>query len=284
MSQDWSRAEVEATVADYLTMFEQELSGAPVNKAEHNRHLVALLNNRSRGAVEFKHANISAALIDLGYPYIEGYKPRRNYQDLLLGVLAERVAGSLALQAATLLAVEQPAQPVTVGFDYSGILVAPPMRETERKVWRERRQPIRHPHIGINYLEREARNASLGQAGEEFIAKLEHGRLWNAGQKRLADRIEHVSRTRGDGLGYDILSFEPDGRERLIEVKTTRFGAMTPFFVSRNEVEVSQEEASHYHLCRVFKFDASPPKVFTLAGPLRLSCLLEPVQFEASLP
>jgi hypothetical protein len=284
VSEDWSRAEVEATVADYLTMLERELTGLPVNKAEHNRQLVVLLNNRSRAAVEFKHANISAALIDLGYPYIEGYKPRSNYQELLLEVLTEQVATNVALQAATLLVVEEPAQAVSGSHDYASILVAPPARDIERKTWKERRQPIRRPRSGINYLEREARNASLGHAGELFIAKAEHTRLWNAGHKRLADRIEHVSRTRGDGLGYDVLSFEPNGRERLLEVKTTRFGAMTPFFVSRNEVEVSQEEASNYHLCRVFNFHSSRIKVFTLSGPLRLSCLLEAVQFEASLP
>ena len=284
MSEDWSRAEVEATVADYLFMFEQELSGVSVNKAEHNRQLLALLNNRSRGAVEFKHANISAALIDLGYPYIDGYKPRSNYQDLLFEVLSERVAGNVALQAKALLAVEKRAQTIAGPHDYSSILVPPPTRETERKLWRERRQSVRRPRIGVNYLEREARNASLGLAGEEFIAQLEHGRLWAAGKRRLADRIEHVSRTRGDGLGYDILSFELDGRERLIEVKTTRFGAMTPFFVSRNEVEVSQEQAEHFHLCRLFKFDDSPPKAYTLAGALRLSFILDAVQFEASLP
>ncbi|BAS06695.1 hypothetical protein AHiyo4_01170 [Arthrobacter sp. Hiyo4] len=44
-----------------------------------------------------------------------------------------------------------------------------------------------------------------------------------------------MSKTRGDGLGYDILSFEESGKERLLEVKTTKSRAETPFFVSRNE-------------------------------------------------
>ena len=87
MSEDWSREEVEATIADYLDMHRQELTGRGVNKAEHNRNLLQLLNNRSRGAIEFKHQNISAALIDLGHPYIDGYKPRHNYQDLLVEIL-----------------------------------------------------------------------------------------------------------------------------------------------------------------------------------------------------
>lgn len=42
-----------------------------------------MLNGRSPGAIEFKHANISAILIEIGFPYLDGYKPRGNYQELL---------------------------------------------------------------------------------------------------------------------------------------------------------------------------------------------------------
>lgn len=93
----------------------------------------------------------------------------------------------------------------------------------------------------MNYLEREAKNRSLGLAGELFALDIEHRRLWEAGRKQLAERLEHVSQTRGDSFGYDILSFERDGRERYIEVKTTTFGQMTPFYASRGEVTMSEE-------------------------------------------
>jgi hypothetical protein len=102
-------------------------------------------------------------------------------------------------------------------------------------------------------------------------------------QLSLAERIEHVSRTQGDGLGYDILSFEPDGRERLIEVKTTSFGAMTPFYASRREVATSEERREHFLLYRVFKF-RDLPRFFFLAGSLRESCVLDPTQYRATLP
>ena len=65
---DWSRLEVEAAVADYLDMLALELRGEPFNKAEHNRNLVRVLNGRTRGSIERKHQNISAVLIELGYP------------------------------------------------------------------------------------------------------------------------------------------------------------------------------------------------------------------------
>src|SRR4029453_18055608 len=86
---DWSREEVEATVGDYFAMLRDELAGLPINKAEHNERVRRLLRNRSKGSVEFKHANISAVLTLHGYPYIDGYKPRFNFQALLEQVVLE---------------------------------------------------------------------------------------------------------------------------------------------------------------------------------------------------
>ena len=44
----------------------------------------------------------------------------------------------------------------------------------------------------------------------------------------LARKVIWVSEEEGDGAGYDIESFEPDGRPRLIEVKTTNGWERTP--------------------------------------------------------
>jgi hypothetical protein len=126
----------------------------------------------------------------------------------------------------------------------------------------------------------EARNQSLGLAGEHLVLKFEHERLWHAGARHLADRIEHVSHSKGDYLGYDILSFEPNGKERLIEVKTTRFGIQNPFFASRNEVKISESHPDQYQLYRLFSF-SKKPKLYTLAGSLRKTCELDPIQFSA---
>jgi hypothetical protein len=66
--EDWSHEEVEATVAAYLTMLEQELRGVAFNKSDSRRLLRETLNDRSDGAIERKHQNISAVLIELGFP------------------------------------------------------------------------------------------------------------------------------------------------------------------------------------------------------------------------
>jgi hypothetical protein len=88
----------------------------------------------------------------------------------------------------------------------------------------------------VDYIEREARNSSLGLAGEKLIVAYEQWRLSVAGKEHLAGKVEHVSVTKGDGYGFDILSFEQSGKERFIEVKTTSFAKETPFFVTRNEL------------------------------------------------
>src|SRR6266436_9556181 len=91
---DWSRAEVEATVADYFEMLDREVRCREYNKTAHRNALSRVLDHRSDGAIERKHQNISAILIELGFVYISGYKPLGNYQQLLYDVVADRLAKS----------------------------------------------------------------------------------------------------------------------------------------------------------------------------------------------
>jgi hypothetical protein len=101
-----------------------------------------------------------------------------------------------------------------------------------------------------------------------------------AGQAAPGRSSRTVSLTRGDFEGFDILSFDVAGKEQLIEVKTTRYGEYTPFYVTRNELDRSREDADRYHLYRVFGF-RKQPKLFTLAGPVDQSCQLDPSQYVA---
>jgi hypothetical protein len=279
MSDNWSQVEVEATVSDYFDMLLSELRGEPFNKAEHNRTLQALLNDRTKGSIERKHQNISAVMIELGYPYIDGYKPLGNYQALLRDIIQERLAGAIGLQNAAITAVEQNIGKIPAVSNILSVLVpAPRQEEHDLAIYDRVVRPTKV--IRKNYLAIESRNRSLGAAGEKFILEYEHARLWKAGKKELANRIEHTASTKGDGLGYDIMSFEPNGRERLIEVKTTRFGMQTPFYATSGEVEFSQDRKEDYHLYRLFSF-LKQPQLFVLDGSLRDTCVLDPMQFSA---
>src|SRR3546814_1677337 len=68
-------------------MLTLELNGQRYNKTEHANALMKLLNDRNRAAIEFKHANVSAVMVAFGYPYIDGYKPRGNYQAMLVDAI-----------------------------------------------------------------------------------------------------------------------------------------------------------------------------------------------------
>lgn len=274
---DWSRQEVEAIVDDYLSMLASELAGTPYNKAAHRRALLPLLNERSEQSIEFKHANISAALLNAGFPYIAGYKPRSNYQALLTEVLAERMSSASRLQEVAAADADQPMVVPEVD-DILAVLTAPPKVGSDpHRVAEPSRPSIR---LATNYIEREARNRSLGSAGELFVLNYERARLVHRGKDSLAARIEHTSSVRGDYEGYDILSFDETGAERLIEVKTTKYGAETPFFVSRNEVSTSERRSSLYHVYRLYGFRRSP-KLYTLPGAISQSCQLSAASFLA---
>jgi hypothetical protein len=277
MPADWSRTEVEACVADYLAMLSAELAGVPYNKAAHRRELAKLLDNRSEQAVEFKHANVSAVLIDLGFPYIAGYKPRSNYQELLYDVVSERLAVNAQLLNVAAADADLPIVVPEVD-DILSVLTSPPASEEPRRDVSQRRVAP----TATNYLEREARNRSLGSAGEEFVLNFERARLLSLGKEGLAGRIEHTSRVRGDGEGYDILSFEESGKERLIEVKTTKYGRETPFFVSSNEVAVSARDAEKYQLYRLFGFRLAP-RLFALSGAMDATCWLSANSYLATV-
>lgn len=278
MAIDWSRSEVEALVADYLGMLDAELRGTQYNKTEHRRALSRSLSNRSDGSIERKHQNVSAILIEMGYPYINGYKPLSNYQALLYEIVAHRLGLDRQLTATVQDAV-QASVVVDLPTDLLSRWELPPEPQVRETYPALRERP---PRVGssTNWLQIEARNASLGRAGEEFVLRFERERLLAAGEGNLADRVEHVSQTIGDGEGFDILSFEASGDERLIEVKTTAYGKQVPFFVSKNEVSVSQKRSSTYHLYRLFRF-REDPRLYGLQGALDKTCTLDAVQFSA---
>jgi hypothetical protein len=280
MPENWSREEVEATVSDYFEMLSLELHQQPFNKADHNRKLQRILFHRTKGSIERKHQNISAVMIDLGWPYVDGYKPLKNYQALLRDVIEERLAIDSRLDFAASEIVNETIHAVPQIPDILAIQVPVPKQEQYGPALYD--SPARTSRaVRRDYLALEARNRSLGSAGEKFILEYEHERLWRAGKRELASRIEHTAETKGDGLGYDIVSFETDGRERLIEVKTTRFGIGTPFYATKNEVNYSQMREKEYHLYRLFSF-VKQPKLFILDGSIRETCLLDPAVFSAA--
>lgn len=274
----WSPLEVEAVVADYFQMLRLELAGQKYNKTEHRKALLARLDSRSPGSIELKHQNISAILLELGAPWIEGYKPMGNYQQLLFEIVEERLLSDDEFDAVATSAVERPAVMPEVNDFAALIVTAPVVRRAEDKSNSFSNRSRRG--VKRDYLALEQRNRALGRSGEEYVLRYEQYRLDQLGASKLASRIEHVAKTKGDGLGYDVLSFESNGKERLIEVKTTSFGLEAPFYVSRTELDVSKEKSEFYQLYRLFDF-RDRPRMYQLKGAVDRHCILDPVSYRA---
>lgn len=274
MPNEWSTDEVDAVVTSYLDMLVCEIEGTPYSKAAHRRALGSVLKDRSEGSIEYKYQNVSAALLDLGFPYVDGYKPLANYQRLLRATLAEHLGAESAIVKLVRDTVERPPD-VSLTADPLLLLRDPPSGAVKTVA-----QTGIPPQVTPNYLAREASNRALGLAGERVALAFERARLVTAGRPALADQIEHVAVTQGDGAGYDIHSFDVDGRDLCIEVKTTAYGIYTPFFATRHEVHVSRQQTECYHLYRLFRF-RHRPEMYILPGELGQTCHLCPEVYAA---
>ena len=119
-----------------------------------------------------------------------------------------------------------------------------------------------------DYVTRQKENSRLGKAGERWVLECEKKRLKTAGRKDLAQKVEWVAFD-DDSKGYDILSFDEDGTEFYIEVKTTSRGVNTPFYISASEVSFSHNHSEKYRLYRVYDF-SSIPKIRIISGDISL--------------
>jgi len=257
----------------YFKMYESEKRGEPYTRSRLYQAFVERNPHRTTKALEYKLQNISACLVEMGFAPLRGMAPAFNYQRSLLPEAAARIEPLQRLVIES--AAEDP--PVPGSADRASI-VPPPL--LKRSNWTElaRVEPIARK---IDFVGREQSNRRLGLAGEKWVVELEQKMLRDAGKFSLANEVRHVSVEEGDGLGYDIRSFDPaTGADRLIEVKTTRSGIWMPFVLTRNELQVSEEKADRFFLYRVHDF-GKRTRVYMLSGALESGCDLTPLSFRA---
>ena len=272
---DWSKQEVAACIEDYFGMLAEELQGRTYNKTEHRRMLRTKLNSRSEPSIEFKHCNVSAALSEMGLPYIDGYKPRGHGQYALATAIEDYLSDHE--EVSRLLKKHADSPPDEQENELGALIQVDPPEESS---------PLPAPKGGgrgkkVDYASRESRNRKLGEAGESMVVEWERDRLRKAGQADVAEKVEWTSKTQGDGTGYDILSFDAEtGDQVFIEVKTTKCGKEQPFIVSANEVEFSRKNAASFRLYRVFGFGKAP-QFYVLEGSLLEACQLQAKDYSA---
>lgn len=275
----WTESEVARTVATYFRMLRMQELGQNFTKADLIRQLQQQIPARNRPSIEYKFRNISSVLNGLGVQAVSGYKPLPNIQRLLVDVVADALGSDKVLDEVAIKSVETPVE-LLIPESFKDFVIVTP--KPKQKISEKQIDWIQRKAIKRDYLERESRNRSLGKAGELLVMEYEAHRLHQEGAKKYVDRIDHVSSSKGDGLGFDILSFDADGRERFIEVKTTAYDAETPFFISPNEVNFSGHKPDQFHLYRLFSF-RKKPQMFTMPGPVAANFSLDPVSYRATL-
>lgn len=270
----WSDAHNDLIVADYFAMLAKQLDHQAFSKADHYWPLAELLG-RSKKSVEFKYMNISAVLAELGLPAIKGYAPLANFQNSLVAAIERYLARSPVTQVQSATALQEP---VAGSPSLLPIVLPPIIGSNPIKTTKALDRLVRK----FDPAERDARNRNLGKSGEERVFHHERQFLIEAGRDDLARKVEWTSQERGDGAGYDIASFDPNGAARLIEVKTTNGPAKTPFYISENERLFSEERPDAFCLMRLYDF-STEPSGFELRPPLENFLALQPTSYRAAL-
>jgi len=108
-----------------------------------------------------------------------------------------------------------------------------------------------------------------GSRGEEIVMKFEKDRLKKLGREDLAAKVLRLSESNMN-LGYDIQSYNEDGKEIFIEVKssdkTEKEGIA--IFISESEREFLKNTVSSY-LYFVFEVNSDEPKIIRLENPFQ---------------
>lgn len=99
------------------------------------------------------------------------------------------------------------------------------------------------------------RQKQIGDLGEKLVMDYEINLLKSLGRQDLAEAIEHSSQSIGDGLGYDIKSFNLDGTPKYIEVKATTQSANADFYISARELAAAKRYKDNYVIYRVYNLD-----------------------------
>lgn len=138
-----------------------------------------------------------------------------------------------------------------------------------------------------NDFEREEKiHRRLGVRGEEIVERSERDRLHKAGREDLARKVRRIS-IETDSAGYDIASFEDDGRERPIEVKATaRSPEGNPTFIISSNQWQKARQLNNYYIYVVFEAKTTRPKIWRIKNPQQYEndgLALEPVNFRVTI-
>ena len=116
----------------------------------------------------------------------------------------------------------------------------------------------------IDYIENHRKLMEIGDLAEKIVLENEIEFL-QADYPELAEKVRLVSNN--PKLGFDVLSFEPDGKQKQIEVKAISVNRNAKsFIITRNEFSKSKTYSNYYIYC-VTELNSENPKILRIKNP-----------------
>lgn len=139
----------------------------------------------------------------------------------------------------------------------------------------------------VNYEKEAKKYKRYGDRGEYIVWRAEIDRVMNdlhISRAKAEKKVQWLAQD-SDSYGYDILSVNPDGSDRYIEVKATsgKVGDMD-FYYTENEHQKALEYKEDYYIYIVFEILSKNPKIWRIQNPFLTNELeLKPVQYKVSI-
>ncbi|NCA85124.1 MAG: DUF3883 domain-containing protein [Clostridia bacterium] len=116
----------------------------------------------------------------------------------------------------------------------------------------------------IDYIENHRKLMEIGNLAEKIVLESEIEFLKDE-YPELAEKVRLVSNN--PELGFDVLSFESDGKQKQIEVKAISVNRNAKsFIITRNEFSKSKTYSNYYVYC-VTELNSGNPKILRIKNP-----------------
>ena len=125
--------------------------------------------------------------------------------------------------------------------------------------------------INRNFEKETETSNKIGKLGEQLALSYERKRLKDLGVENVEDVVFLTSESAEYGNAYpcDMISIdETSGKKTFIEVKSTRGSISASFYISKEELQFSEEHKEHYKLYRFYNVmkKATIPEFYETTG------------------
>ncbi|NCT55020.1 DUF3883 domain-containing protein, partial [Candidatus Falkowbacteria bacterium] len=127
-----------------------------------------------------------------------------------------------------------------------------------------RGSPDNYQTFSKSFLDKQKKNDEIGKKGEKFVLDEERKRLKKLNINSHGKEPKNMSNT---NAGYDILSYNKDGSDRYIEVKSSTSKKLTSFFITEHELEIAKNYRENYYIYIVTDVSGKKPKIRIINNP-----------------